>query len=90
MSSTIAIFGLGIIGSRCADQLAQQGYTVRSWNRTPKSREDSFPDPATAAEGADFLSFYLKDGPAMREVFESIRTSIQPHQTLLNHSTIDL
>ena len=88
--STVAVYGLGIIGSRCADQLVAKGLTVRTWNRTPKPRNDSFPDPVSTAAGADFLSFYLKDGIALREVFNSIKDQLQPEQTILNHSTVDL
>lgn len=89
-SSTVAVYGLGIIGSRCADNLVEKGYTVHTWNRTAKPREDSCPDPASAAEGADFLSFYLKDGNALREVFNSLRENLKPEQIVMNHSTVDL
>ncbi|BDS04987.1 2-hydroxy-3-oxopropionate reductase [Oceaniferula spumae] len=87
---TVAVFGLGIIGSRCADQLLNQGYHVKTWNRTPKERADSESDPISAAEGADYLAFYLKDGIALREVFSSIQNQLKPSQTVLNHSTVDL
>lgn len=87
---SVAIYGLGIIGSRCADQLIGNGNTVQTWNRTPKPREDSFPDPASAAKGADFLCFYLKDGVALREVFTSLKKHLKSEQTILNHSTVDL
>lgn len=87
---TVAVYGLGIIGSRCADQLAKKGYTVRTWNRTPKPRKDSHPDPATTAQNADFHSFYLKDGIALREVFNQLRGELKPTHTILNHSTVDL
>ncbi|MBK1829700.1 NAD(P)-dependent oxidoreductase [Verrucomicrobiaceae bacterium R5-34] len=88
--TTIAVFGLGIIGSRSADQLKQHGFSVKTWNRSPKDREDSVSSPQEAATGADFLAFYLKDGQAMREVFGAIQDTLQPKQTVLNHSTIDL
>jgi len=87
---TVSVYGLGIIGSRCADQLTKNGYAVRTWNRTPKARDDSFSDPAVTAKGSDFLSFYLKDGIAMREVFTAIKSQLHSGQTVLNHSTIDL
>lgn len=90
MKTSIAVFGLGIIGSRSADCLSAKNYTVRTWNRTPKNRADSVTTPAEAAENADFLAFYLKDGTAIREVFSSISDTITPEQTVLNHSTIDL
>ncbi len=89
-SPTIAVYGLGIIGSRCADLLSEADYTVRTWNRTAKPRDDSFSDPGTTASGAQFLSFYLKDGIALREVFTAIKTQLQPEQIVMNHSTVDL
>ena len=95
MNTSIAVFGLGIIGSRCANclsekSLLEKNYTVRTWNRTPKDRADSVVTAEEAAQGADFLAFYLKDGNAVREVFSSIKNGITQEQTILNHSTIDL
>lgn len=90
MNYQIAVIGLGIIGSRSADQLTQAGHSVKTWNRTPKDRADSETSAAEAATGSDFIALYLKDGIAVREVFESIRHDLTPDQTILNHSTIDL
>ncbi|NWK54669.1 NAD(P)-dependent oxidoreductase [Verrucomicrobiaceae bacterium N1E253] len=90
MQQSIAVLGLGIIGSRSADQLKQSGFTVHTWNRTPQHRPDSCAEAQDAVKGSDFVALYLKDGIAVREVFESIRPSLTADQTLLNHSTIDL
>ncbi|MBT8044513.1 MAG: NAD(P)-dependent oxidoreductase, partial [Verrucomicrobiae bacterium] len=90
MSKTIAVFGLGIIGSRAADCLHKAGHQVRTWNRTPKERADSVRIPVEATQCADFLAFYLKDGAAVRQVFEMFRSKLTAEQTILNHSTIDL
>lgn len=86
----ITIFGLGIIGSRCADNLAAAGHTVTTWNRSAKSRVDRLDSAAEAASASDILCFYLKDGHACREVFENIRPQLSARHTLINHSTIDL
>lgn len=90
MNSQVAVLGLGIIGSRSADQLIKANYVVRTWNRTPKNRRDSTTAPAEAAKDADFIALYLKSGIAVREVFEKIRQTLTPKQTILNHSTVDL
>lgn len=90
MNSQIAVLGLGIIGSRSADQLSQAGHSVKTWNRTPKNRDDSTESPGDAVRNADFIALYLKDGIAVREVFENIRHVLSAEQTILNHSTIDL
>lgn len=85
----MAVFGLGIIGSRAADHLDASGYSVRSWNRTPKERPDFEPDALAAAHRSEILAFYLKDVPAVRSVFETIAPALGPGKTLVNHATID-
>lgn len=86
----ISVFGLGIIGSRCADNLSAAGHSVTTWNRTPKERADSVPSAAKAATVSSLLAFYLKDGVACRESFEAIRGELTSEHILINHSTIDL
>lgn len=86
----ITVFGMGIIGSRCAHNWQQAGYTVTRWNRTPKELPDFVADAAEAARRSDILSFYLKDAKALRAVFEQIRPVLGMQHLLMNHSTIDL
>jgi 3-hydroxyisobutyrate dehydrogenase/glyoxylate/succinic semialdehyde reductase len=81
---------MGIIGSRAADCLSAAGHRVSTWNRTPIERPDFCNTPVACVEGADFISLYLKDGDAVRDVFGKIKTSLGDNQILLNHSTIDL
>ena len=90
MSEITAVLGLGIIGARCANQLLQSNWNVRTWNRTPKDRLDSTPSPREAVKDANFIALYLKDGTAVREVFSHIKDILTSDQTLLNHSTVDL
>ena len=86
----ITVFGMGIIGSRCADHWQQSGAQVTRWNRTAKDLPGFVADAAQAAQASEVLSFYLKDAPALRDVFEQIRPALLPHHFILNHSTIDL
>ena len=90
MNYKVSVLGLGIIGSRCADCLHEENHIVRTWNRTAKKRPDSSASAAEAVKEADFIAFYLKDGIAVREVFSTIKATLNPSQILLNHSTIDL
>lgn len=86
----ITVFGMGIIGSRCADNWQQAGSTVTRWNRTPKELPNFVADAAEAARRSEILSFYLKDSHALRSVFEQIRPVLTARHFLMNHSTIDL
>ena len=90
LEQTVAVFGLGIIGSRSADNLASATKNVVVWNRTPKSSPNEISCALDAAKQADTLCFYLKDGVACREVFETIRPALTENHVLINHSTIDL
>jgi 3-hydroxyisobutyrate dehydrogenase/glyoxylate/succinic semialdehyde reductase len=83
------LLGLGIIGSRSADQLAAAGHSLKTWNRTPKDRPDSAGDPAVAAAEADVIVSYLRDEVAVREVFLLIKGSLDESKIFINHSTID-
>lgn len=83
------LLGLGIIGSRSADQIVAAGHSLKTWNRTPKDRPDSVADPAEAAAECDVIVSYLRDEVAVREVFERIRPSLDEGKTFINHSTID-
>ena len=86
---SVAVLGLGIIGSRAADHIAAAGYPVTTWSRSPRERVDFEPDPSKAADNAEIIACYLKDVPALRDVFEKIRGSLGPGKTFVNHATID-
>ncbi len=86
---SVAVFGLGIIGSRAADHIAAAGYPVTTWSRSPRERTDFETDPSAAARNADIVACYLKDVPAVRSILGNIRDSLGPGKTFVNHATID-
>lgn len=88
-SESVAVFGLGIIGSRCADNLAKAGHDVVVWNRTPKGLANEVGSPGEAASKTTVLSFYLKDGIALRDTFDRLRDQLTPDHVVMNHSTVD-
>lgn len=86
----LAVFGLGIIGSRCAENLQRAGHEVVVWNRTPKGLENEVGSAKDAAKGSEVLAFYVKDGIALRAVFSEIKDQLRPGQVVMNHSTVDM
>ncbi len=86
----VAVLGLGIIGSRACLRLADAGWQVSCWNRTPKGLPGEAESPEAAAEGAAVISIYLKDAPAVRAVVDRIGPFLKPGQIILNHATLDL
>jgi 3-hydroxyisobutyrate dehydrogenase-like beta-hydroxyacid dehydrogenase len=85
-----AVIGLGIIGSRAYGCLREAGWSVKAWNRTPKGLPGEVRDPLEAISGARYISLYLKDAPAVRELMEAILPGLTSGMVVLNHSTIDL
>lgn len=86
----VAVLGLGIIGSRACARLLEKGWNVSCWNRTPKNLTNEVETPESAVDGAELISIYLKDSPAVREVATRIAPFLQKSQILLNHATLDL
>ena len=88
-NATVAVLGMGIIGSRCADNLIAANFDVITWNRTP-GKHTTQVEELTSITEASTLCFYLTDGDACKEVFQTIKAQLKPGSSLLNHSTIDL
>jgi 3-hydroxyisobutyrate dehydrogenase-like beta-hydroxyacid dehydrogenase len=85
-----AVLGLGVIGCRAYTRLVKAGWQVACWNRTPKGVPHEAASPEEAMEGAEIISVYLKDAPAVREVMLRIEACFKPGQWVLNHATVDL
>ncbi len=83
------LLGLGIIGSRSADQLAAAGQALSTWNRSPKDRPESVTDLTAATAEAEVILCYLRDEVAVREIFNLIKGSLNEQKTFINHATID-
>jgi 3-hydroxyisobutyrate dehydrogenase-like beta-hydroxyacid dehydrogenase len=86
----VAIFGLGIIGSRARLRLTEAGWDVACWSRTRRTMVGEVVSAGDAVEGAAILSIYLKDAPAVKDLMERIEPFLRPGQLLLNHATLNL
>jgi 3-hydroxyisobutyrate dehydrogenase-like beta-hydroxyacid dehydrogenase len=89
-SDKVAVLGLGIIGSRACSRLAEAGWNVTCWNRTPKGVGGEVPTAGEAVRGAAIVSLYLTDGAATREGVGGFAAELRKGQIVLNHSTLDL
>ncbi|MEY3897858.1 MAG: hypothetical protein RLZZ214_3379 [Verrucomicrobiota bacterium] len=87
---SVAVLGLGIIGSRARARLAEAGWRVACWNRTPKGLPGEAATPEAAIQDAAIISIYLKDVPAVRDTVGRMESFLSPGQIVLNHATLDL
>jgi 3-hydroxyisobutyrate dehydrogenase-like beta-hydroxyacid dehydrogenase len=96
--STVAVVGLGRMGSRIARRLLDAGYPVIVWNRTPAKAEelvahgaDQVAMPAEAARRADAVLTMLADAAALRAVTkgaDGIAAGVDDATTVIEMSTV--
>jgi 3-hydroxyisobutyrate dehydrogenase len=79
----VAFLGTGTMGLPMARNLAQNGFAVRAWNRSPERAEplrehgaEVFEDPREAAEGADIVVTMLSDAEA---VLDTASRALEDH-----------
>lgn len=93
----IAFLGVGHMGGAMARRLAQSGFAVKVWNRSPakaKALEAAgvvpCASPRKAAEDADFVCLCLTDGAANAEVLfgsPGLATALEPGTVVIDFAT---
>ena len=96
--STVAVIGLGAMGSRFARRFLEAGHQVIVWNRTPEKADDLVElgaapaaSPADAARRAEALITIVADPPALRAVTEGsegIAAGADASTTVIEMSTV--
>jgi 3-hydroxyisobutyrate dehydrogenase-like beta-hydroxyacid dehydrogenase len=95
-TTTVAVLGLGAMGTAIASALSGAGHRVRVWNRTPRTllelglesatAMDVADSPGDAVAGADLVVVCLRDHAASRVVLEQIARHLDG-QVVVNVST---
>lgn len=94
----VGFLGLGIMGSRMARNLAQKGFEVTVWNRTPERAEQlaqfgakAAASPAEVASRVDAFCTCVADPAALRQVTmgaDGLFSASRPGQLFIDFSTI--
>ncbi|WP_350275620.1 nuclear transport factor 2 family protein [Kribbella sp. HUAS MG21] len=90
-STHAAVLGLGRMGTAVARRLADHGWQVTGWNRSPVSTPQDFTvvtDPLEAVAKADVVLLALYDGTACRDVIARIEPALAARAAVVNISTI--
>jgi 3-hydroxyisobutyrate dehydrogenase-like beta-hydroxyacid dehydrogenase len=89
--ASIAVVGLGAMGSRIARRLIDAGRDVIVWNRDP-SKAEGFPGraatPMAAAERAEVVIIMVSDPAALAAVSEGIAAGAKDGSTVVQMSTV--
>jgi 3-hydroxyisobutyrate dehydrogenase-like beta-hydroxyacid dehydrogenase len=88
-SSSVAVLGLGLIGSVWARHLRAAGRLTACWNRTPQTGwRESVATPGEAAERADTVLVVVADPPAVASVIAAMAPALTPRHLVIQSSTI--
>ncbi|RFC43417.1 MAG: 3-hydroxyisobutyrate dehydrogenase [Verrucomicrobia bacterium] len=86
----VGVIGLGIVGSRVAENLRKAQKHVYVWSRTPKPEPNFMGSPAEIAANADAVQIFVTNGEALIQVIEAMEPNLNRGHLILNHATIDV
>jgi 3-hydroxyisobutyrate dehydrogenase-like beta-hydroxyacid dehydrogenase len=84
----VGIIGLGIIGSRVAQNVRSRGFHAFVWNRTPRPFPNFVGSPAEIAELCDYIQIFVSDDEALLEMVQAMKQSLKAHHVVMAHSTV--
>ena len=85
---TAGVLGLGIIGSRVAENLRKAHFDVFVWSRSVRPTPGFLASPAEVAEVAQVIQIFVRDDAALAEAMEEMRPKLRPDHIIMNHSTV--
>jgi 3-hydroxyisobutyrate dehydrogenase len=84
----VGLLGLGIIGSRVAENLAKAGFQVSVWSRTGRKATGTLSTPAEVARAAQVIQIFVRDDAALLEALRKMLPSLTPGHVVMNHATV--
>jgi 3-hydroxyisobutyrate dehydrogenase-like beta-hydroxyacid dehydrogenase len=84
----VGVIGLGIIGSRVADNLRRQGFHVFVWNRNPRPVPNFVGAPAELAEMCDYIQIFVSDDDALLDVVRQLAPALTARHIVIAHPTV--
>jgi len=84
----VGVIGLGIIGSRVAENLRKKGYRVFVWNRTPRPVPNFVGSIGELAEMCDYIQIFVSDDEALTQVAEQLTPALAPRHIVFAHPTV--
>jgi 3-hydroxyisobutyrate dehydrogenase len=92
--ATIAVLGMGLLGSGFAENLLTRGHSVRVWNRTASKCAPlvalgavAASSPADAVRGAERVHLVLAEDTAVDAVIDALRPALSDGAPIVDHST---
>ncbi|MBB5040125.1 NAD(P)-dependent oxidoreductase [Prosthecobacter dejongeii] len=86
--SPVGVLGLGIIGSRVAENLRRAGHPVHVWSHTARNVPGALPSPRDVANAAMVIQIFVRDGEALLTALRDMQPALTPDHVILNHATV--
>jgi 3-hydroxyisobutyrate dehydrogenase-like beta-hydroxyacid dehydrogenase len=84
----VGVLGLGIIGSRVAENLRERGFHCFVWNRNPRPVPNFVGAPAELAELCDYIQIFVSDDDALLDVVRQMVPALGPRHIVIAHPTV--
>lgn len=84
----IGLLGLGIIGSRVAENIIKAGFQVSVWSRTGRKAPGTLASPAEVARAAQVIQIFVRDDAALLGALEEMRPFMTSEHVVMNHATV--
>lgn len=84
----VGVLGLGIIGSRVAENLRGRGFHVFVWNRNPRPVPNFVGAPAELAEMCDYIQIFVSDDDALLDVIRQMAPALGSRHIVIAHPTV--
>lgn len=84
----VGVLGMGIIGSRVAENLRQKSFSVRVWSRTGQAVEGAQDSPQEVARAARVIQIFVRDDQALLEAVENMLPALTSNHVVMNHATV--
>ena len=88
MKANVGILGLGIIGSRVAENVRRAGHQVFVWSRSARAVPNFLSSPHEVAEAAGILQIFVRDSAALLEAVRDMLPALKPGHLVMNHATV--
>ena len=85
---SVGLLGLGIIGSRVAENLRKAGYDVFVWSRSVRDMANFLPTPRAVAEAARVVQIFVRNDEALVEAMADMSPALGAGHIIMNHATV--
>lgn len=88
MKQNVGVLGLGIIGSRVAENLRKAGHEVFVWSRSARAVPNFLASPREVAEAAGIIQIFVRDNAALLEAITDMKPALKAGHLVMNHATV--